>query len=219
MEKNKTIVLAGAGGHALSLLENMPHPERVAGYLAPQPSPGIDLPWLGPDSQAAVLASEGYIFHIAFVYASVPMMDKRRRIIDEYEKSGASFATIIAPTAIVTPHCLIGEGAAVLAGAIVNRAKIGRNAIINTGAIVEHDCSIGDNTFIGPGVTIGGATSIGHDCFIGLGASIRNGITIAPGICVGMGSVVTRNLSAPGIYAGNPLRHFPISSIHHLPSE
>ncbi|MDE5975762.1 MAG: NeuD/PglB/VioB family sugar acetyltransferase [Muribaculaceae bacterium] len=203
-------ILVGGGGHALSLLESLPETLSVIGYAALSPSQNIKLEWLGNDATDTTILSLPHPFHIAFIYAGSPLMDKRRGIISRYEKAGARFVTIIAPSAIVTPNSVIGEGSAILAGAIVNRASLGRHVVVNTGAIVEHDCEIGDNTFIGPGAVLGGGVRIGNDCFIGLGARIRNGITIGPGVTVGMGAIVTRNLSKPGIYHGFPLRHHPI---------
>ena len=199
------IVLVGGGGHALSLIEATGS-QHFAGYTAMQPADKIDIDWLGDDAAAASLAAKGHLFHMAFVYAGLPVMRKRRALIEMYEQAGAQFATIIAPTAIVTPHCRIAEGSAVLHGAIITRATIGRNVIINTGAIVEHDCVIGDNSFIGPGVVMGGGVEIGDDCFIGLGAKLKNNIKIASGVSVAMGAVVTRDLLQPGIYHGTPLR-------------
>ena len=208
MENHDTlsgIVLAGAGGHALSLIEAA-GTQPFAGYTAPVNADNLPLVWLGDDSEAADLASKGHTFHIAFVYAGLPVMNKRRRLIEIYEKAGARFATLIASTAIVTPNSHIAEGCAVLNGAIINRATLGKNVIVNSGAIVEHDCIIGDNTFIGPGAVIGGGVTIGRDCFIGLGARVKNGITIADGVSVAMGAVVMRDLTEPGIYHGTPLR-------------
>lgn len=239
--KMNKIVFAGAGGHALSLLEAISDPECVAGYTAPAESDvlsasdsrgacGETAPkWLGDDKAAGELARAGYLFHIAFVYHGLPVMAARRRLIEQYReaigraradsyvddspdggsycgKAISGFATIIAPTAIVTPHSTICEGAAVLNGAIVNRAYIGEHSVVNSGAIVEHDCRIGSNTFIGPGVVMGGGVSVGDDCFIGLGSHIKNGVTIAPGVTVAMGANVTRDLTEPGIYHGTPLR-------------
>lgn len=203
-------ILAGAGGHALSLMEFAG--ERIYGYLAPDSSPVMPKPWLGTDDDARRFVEEGYPIHIAFVYAGLPLMHKRAALIKRYEEAGAGFETLIAPTAIVTPNARIGEGTAVMAGAIVNRAILQSHIIVNSGAIVEHDCLIGENTFIGPGAVIGGFTEIGRDCFIGLGARVGNNIKIGPGITVAMGAVVNKNLEEPGIYHGFPLRHFKVKS-------
>lgn len=198
-------MLAGGGGHALSLLEAIPDPDSIVGYTAPAAAAAMPLEWLGDDSIVPILKKDNK-FHIAFVYAGLPLMDKRRRIIEQYEEYGAGFASIIASSAIVTPHSTLADGVAIMNGAIINRATIGRHVVVNTGAIVEHDSEIGSNTFIGPGAVMGGGVKIGRDCFIGLGSKIKNGVSIASEVTVGMGSVVTTDLTEPGIYHGNPLK-------------
>lgn len=202
------VILVGAGGHALSLGEFAS--QEIYGYLALEDSPEMPGIRLGDDSEASALAEAGYQFHIAFVYAGLPVMAKRRHLIEKYEEAGAKFKTLIAPTAIITPNSAIGEGCAILNGAIINRANLGSHVIVNSGAIVEHDCNVGDNSFIGPGAVVGGFTSIGRNCFIGLGARIGNGLVIADNISIAMGAVVNKNLTEPGIYHGNPLRLFKI---------
>lgn len=209
MGKKDKIVLVGGGGHALSLLEAVADVKSIRGYIALEPSSLMPLEWLGDDGAALSLRVDSR-FHIAFVYSGLPVMTLRRSIIEKYETMGASFASLIAPTAVITRNSELADGCAVLNLAVVNRARIGRNVVINTGAIVEHDCEIGSNTFIGPGVVIGGGVNIGRDCFIGLGARVRNGVTIASGVTVGMGCNVNDNLDRPGIYHGNPLRFHPL---------
>lgn len=208
-ENKKRIVLAGGGGHALSIVETLPLSE-FAGYIALAPSENMPLPWLGDDTDVASLAAYGHPFHMAFVYEGFPVMDKRKRLIKQYEQAGAKFTTIIAPSAIVTPRSEVGKGTAILHRAVINRANLGKNVVVNTGAIVEHDCNIGSNTFIGPGAVIGGGVTIGDDCFIGLGAKVKNGLKIVSGVTVAMGATVTRDLLEPGIYHGTPLRRYKI---------
>lgn len=205
-DNKRAIILCGGGGHALSVLEAVENPDDIAGYLALSESPLMQVKWLGDDSEASVYAAEGYLFHMAFVYSGLPVMDKRKALIKKYRKNGAEFASIIAPTAIITRNARVGKGSAILNRAIINRAELGENIVVNSGAIVEHDCSIGNNTFIGPGAIIGGGVTIGEDCFIGLGANIMNGVTIVSGVTVGIGVTVNRNLDEPGIYHGTPMR-------------
>lgn len=204
---DKKIIFAGAGGHALSLAEAVSDRDLIEGYISLADSPKMTGRRIGDDAAGlALVASGDFLFHIAFVYSGLPVMDKRKALISMYEEAGAHFATIVAASAIITPNSYIGEGSAILNGAIVNRACIGRHCVINSGAIVEHDCIVGDNTFIGPGTVIGGGVEIGSDCFIGLGAKVKNGVRISSGVTVAMGAIVDRNLEEPGIYHGQPLR-------------
>ncbi|MES2794775.1 MAG: CatB-related O-acetyltransferase [Bacteroidota bacterium] len=49
-------------------------------------------------------------------------------------------------------------------------------------------------------------TEIGHDVWIGQGVIIKQGVTIGDGAVIGMGSIVTKDMTAYGIYAGNPAK-------------
>lgn len=206
--KEREVIMIGAGGHALSLAEFAAN--RIAGYIANDRNPDMPAEWLGSDEIAEEFIRDGKSFHMAFVYSGWPVMKKRWELLEQYKNKGAQFVSLISPDAIVTPNSHIGEGSAVMTGAIINRAFLGENVIVNSGAIVEHDCEIGDNSFIGPGAVIGGFTKIGKNCFIGLGARLANGITIGDNISIAMGTVLNRNLKEPGIYHGLPLKRFKI---------
>ena len=206
--KSEEVILVGAGGHALSIAEF--GGDRIRGYLSKEPNPAMPGEWFGTDEDVPEVVEAGYPFHMAFVYSGLPVMQKRRELISFYKEAGARFVTLISPTAIVTPQSEIGEGSAVMQGAIINRACLGENVVVNSGAIVEHDCEVGENSFIAPGVVIGGFTKIGKNCFIGLGARIGNGLKIVDDVTVAMGAVVNRNLTEPGIYHGFPLKRFKL---------
>lgn len=206
MKAEKELIMVGAGGHALSIAEFASH--RISGYLAHEENAAMPGFWLGDDDARHEYIAKGTQFHMGFVYSGLPRMSSRAKLIKEYEDSGAEFATLISPYAVVTENSEVGAGSAVMSGAIINRATLGKNVIVNTGAIVEHDCTVGDNTFIGPGAVIGGFTKIGRNCFIGLGARVSNGITIADDVTVAMGAIVSRSLTEPGIYHGCPLKRF-----------
>ena len=49
-------------------------------------------------------------------------------------------------------------------------------------------------------------TQIGHDVWIGQNALIKQGISVGTGAVIGMGSVVTKDVPAYSIVAGNPAR-------------
>jgi acetyltransferase-like isoleucine patch superfamily enzyme len=49
------------------------------------------------------------------------------------------------------------------------------------------------------------ATRLGDRVYVGSNATILP-VTICSDVVIGAGSVVTRDISAPGIYAGNPAR-------------
>ena len=109
--------------------------------------------------------------------------------------------------ASVSKQASIGKGTVVFAGAVVQtRAQIGYGVIINTGATVDHDCVIYDFAHICPGVHLAGNVKVGERTMIGIGSCVIQGVTIGPDITVGAGSVVTEDLTTPGVYVGCPAR-------------
>lgn len=104
--------------------------------------------------------------------------------------------------------------------------RAGAGVFMNMGCVIL-DCAwitIGDRVLMGPGVQIYGAThpldpairatgkenakpvTIGNDVWIGGGAIICPGVTVGDGVTIGAGSVVTRDIPANVLAAGNPCR-------------
>jgi len=130
---------------------------------------------------------------------------------------GLTPATLVNPSAILSPSAAIGDGTVVMAGAVINAdARVGRNCIVNTGAIIEHDCAIGDHVHISPGAVLGGAAGVGSFTLIGTGVIALPGAEIGEGAVVGAGAVVLRGVPAyatavgvPAKVIGNPGRPCP----------
>lgn len=194
-------ILIGGGGHARSVAEAM-GPETFDGYTALEES-GIPLgiPYIGTDSAATDIDCS---VHIAIGFNNGCRLSLRRRIIDFFKDKPA--VTVVSPRAVVTSNSILGDGCAVMINAVVNRSVLGRHCVVNTGAIVEHDCRIGENVFIAPGVILCGEVTVGDDVFIGAGSVIRNGVRICAGASVGMGAAVTADITVPGLYVGYPAR-------------
>jgi len=206
----KKILLIGGGGHARSVIEAM-GAGKFAGYvaLAPATEP-LPVTYLGTDEYVSGHTSpDDYDIHIAVGFGANGSLLLRREIIGTYSRFNA--ASLVAPSALLTPTSTIGAGTAVMSRAIVNRSSVGNHCVINTGAIVEHDCHIADNVFIGPGAILCGEVTVGNDVFIGAGAIIRQGLRIPDNTVVGMGAVVLQSPEISGTYVGNPAHIKPDS--------
>ncbi len=119
--------------------------------------------------------------------------------------------------------CTIGENTFI--GPFVEiqqNAAIGKSCKVQSHAFVCEGVTIGDHCFIGHGVMFindlfssggpaGGnkskwrTTSIGNNVSIGSNATILP-VTICDGVVIGAGSVVTKDITQKGIYAGNPAK-------------
>lgn len=119
----------------------------------------------------------------------------RWNIHRQLKHKNAKLATLIHPSAIISPYAKIGNGTVIMPGAIINAyAEIGDACIINTGAIVEHDCKIADAVHVAPGATLSGNVTIGQESWFGVGATARQGTTIGSKVTVGAGAVVVKDI-------------------------
>ena len=197
-------ILVGGGGHALSLLEILPDSRMIAGYADLRPSSIMRIPFLGTDDDILEKFSpDEYDVHVTLVYTLDVNLQLRKKIINRY--NGFHKHTFLAQSAVVSHKSELSEGCLVMERTVVNHSIIGKNTVINTGAIIEHGCKIGDNCFVGPGVILCGGVTIGDNTLIGAGAVVRDGLSIAPDCTIGMGSLVVSNIILPGLYYGSPV--------------
>ncbi len=103
----------------------------------------------------------------------------------------------------------LSEGVEVGACTVIHRGTIddtiiGENVKIGSNCSIGHNCIVGRDTMITAGVNIAGSVRIGEGCWIGVGSAIRDNITICDGVRIGHGSVVTKSITEPGTYFGNP---------------
>ena len=133
-----------------------------------------------------------------------PMRLRRSR---ELAAAGRRLVTVAGPSAVVSRHAIVETGCFIGELSYVGpRARIGVATIVNTGALVEHDCVIGAGCHVSVDVTIAGGCRLADEVTIFSGATLRNRVSIAAGIVVGAGAVVCEDLTAPGTYVGIPAR-------------
>lgn len=122
-------------------------------------------------------------------------------------EKGMKPATLIHPQSHVTSDAVLNEGSQILINATVcSRARIGRQAIINSSSSIDHECQIDDGVHIGPGSVLSGCVSVGSCTFIGSGSVVLPRITIGKHSIIGAGSVVTKNIPDGVVAFGNPCR-------------
>ncbi len=85
--------------------------------------------------------------------------------------------------------------------------QIGKNCVLTGCTILAHDAST--NKFLGlkyGEMSITQPVIIEDDCFIGYGSIVLMGIKIGKGSIVGAGAIVTHDVPANSVVAGNPAR-------------
>lgn len=114
---------------------------------------------------------------------------------------------LIHPRAWVSDTANIGNGTQILGMAAISEfVTIGKNCIINTSAIVDHDCILGDGVHIMPGATLAGCVEVGDFASIGSGAVVLPRVRIGQSAIVGAGAVVTKDIPPGDTVVGVPAR-------------
>lgn len=134
----------------------------------------------------------------------------RQSQIEYAHKLGWTIATLIAPSASISTSASISVGSFVAHHSHVGPlAEIGVGCIVNTSAVIEHECIIGDFSHISVHSTVAGRSKIGRFAFIGAGATVIDGLTLGDDITVGAGGVVITSIKESGTYIGVPARMMP----------
>lgn len=129
------------------------------------------------------------------------------KIREKFQVELNDVVTLIHPDATISRRVKIGDGSAVMAGAIINSdTVIGKGCIINTGASVDHDCVVGDYVHIAVGSHLCGTVTVGNGTWIGAGATVSNNVSICSDCMIGAGAVVVNDIRESGTYVGVPAR-------------
>lgn len=202
----KPLVLVGGGGHCKSVIDAaLGAGFDIQGILDLPQYKGqkiFDHEVIGSDDDIPL-----YVAYCDFIVTLGFIKDPahRIRLHQKIENAGGHFATIIASTSHVSRFAEIGEGTVILHQACVNAgAKIGKGCIINTMANIEHDAWIGDYCHISTGVMVNGDCKVGEKTFLGSQCVMVNSTSIPDGCVFAAASMIRKNLTQKGIYAGNP---------------
>jgi UDP-perosamine 4-acetyltransferase len=202
-------IIVGASGHARVCLDILSALGRtVLGFCDDNPAlKGVFIdgyPVLGEiNAAAARFRNREVDFFVA-----VGNNRHRHELVNSLKLHGISpAATIIHPSAIISPRVTLGSGNFIGPGVIINTGAIIKNyAIINTGATLDHDNLIQNFAQISPGCNLAGNVTVEEFAFLGTGAVIIPHRTIGAHAVIGAGAVVTRDIPPGSTAVGVPAR-------------
>lgn len=130
-------------------------------------------------------------------------------------------ATRVWQYVVILPGAVIGADCNICSHCLIeNDVQVGNRVTVKSGVQLWDGLRLEDDVFIGPNVTFSNdpfprskqypaefaPTVVQRGASIGANATILPGITIGAGAMVGAGSVVTRDVPAGAVVAGNPAR-------------
>jgi sugar O-acyltransferase (sialic acid O-acetyltransferase NeuD family) len=200
------LLIFPCNGNAIEALDSLGHTHHLLGFVDDT-----------PEKQGTVV--HGYTVYSRDALARWPQAPilavagspasylSRRQIIEGLGLSANRFATLIHPTASISPLARVGRNVLIMAGVVItSNAVIGDHVCVLPNTVIHHDVVVGSWSLIGSNVTIAGGTAIGDNCYIGSGSSVINNIRVGERALVGLGSNVVRSVNVDAKIAGNPAR-------------
>ena len=202
------MLIAGAGGHAIEILNILPDQKIDQIYFFDNVSPEEKLIFnrfmvLNTEKQVENLFQSNPGFCLG-----VGSAKSRKILYNLLFGLGGQIETIIASTALISQfNVVLGLGLNVMHHVIMHpETKIGDGTLINSKSEIHHNVVIGEFCEIGPGAQILGKVAVGNECKIGSGAILLPGIQIGDGVVIGAGAVVTRNVQSGSKIKGIPAK-------------
>ncbi len=131
----------------------------------------------------------------------------RASYIAQVADLGATFATLVHPTARVSTKTAIAERCVVNGGVIIGaHTRFGRHVVVNRGALIGHHTEVDDFASIMPGANIAGSCRIGSRAYVGMSAIVIDHTTVGQRAVVGAGALVIDDIPDRCLAYGAPAR-------------
>jgi len=198
------VILIGGGGHAKVLVDTIEEASKleIVGFVAIDEHETLyRYPRLGNDDALPSVFASG----VRSAVLAIGDNRGRQRSMDILRRCGFKIVNVISTSAVVSKYATLGEGVAVLPGAVVNcDSRLEDGVIVNTNASIDHDSIVGPFAHVGPGVSIAGCVRIEEGVFLGAGSSVIPGVAIGSWTVIGAGAAVVSGLPSNVVAVGVP---------------
>lgn len=204
----KDLIIVGAGHLGLDIydlacainIHNALHQWRIKGFLndIPVDLSRFQLPMGILGTIEDWVPSENEVFALA-----IGSPAGKERVADKLKRRGASFETLISPTAGVNRTAVVEEGSIVFGGALIAAcARIGKFCSIGHSSIIGYDAQIGDYSNTAAFVNVYQDAIIGRRCQIWSQAVVLK--SVGDDAVVGACSCVARKVKSGATVFGVP---------------
>jgi len=198
------ILIYGGGGHGKALIDliQLIATYSIAGVVddgLPVGSSIMGVPVLGGSNILEQLVEQG-VHLAANAVGGIGNITSRINVFERLSKAGFTCPTLVHPTAFIELSAILSEGVQVMPHAYVgSESHVGFGAIVNTGAVVSHDCKLGDYANLSPGVILAGEVTVGTATLVGMGVTVNLRVKIGDRARIGNGATVKQDVLEGGI--------------------
>ena len=199
-----SLIIYGGGGHGKALIDLLRTlgSHQIAGIVddgMPAGSLVMGVPVLGGGELLSDLRRQGVALAVNAV-GGIGSAAVRGRVFERLQQNGFTCPAVIHPTAFVEPSASLSPGVQVFPFAYIGSdVQVGFGSIINTGAIVSHDCRIASYANISPGAILAGGVQIGERALVGMGVTINLQVQVGAGARIGNSAVVKQHVPENGL--------------------
>lgn len=170
--------------------------DDVEGAAARNP----DMPVLGTIDDCPIGADHACI-------VAVGTTPPRGAIASRLRARGATFTSVIHPTAWVAPSARIESGCILgpFAG-VAPFAELGPDVLLNTYASVGHHARIGAASVLSPYAVVNGRAVLGNDVFMGTHAVVTPGLSVGRRSKIAAGTALSRDCPPGSLVAASPAK-------------
>ncbi len=190
------MIIYGAGGHAKAVMEmaRALGAFRIIGVVDDNPAlqggSVLGYPILGTRASLPGLYEQG-VRLAANGVGGIVNIAVRINLFEMLAGHGFAFPALCHPRATVEDSAQVADGVQVFANAYVGSSSIlHERCMINTAAVISHDCEIGAYTHIAPGAMLAGHVHVGERALVGMGVTTAIGINIGSGARIGNGAIL-----------------------------
>ncbi|OGN73294.1 MAG: hypothetical protein A2X25_10715 [Chloroflexi bacterium GWB2_49_20] len=204
VEPEKSILIYGGGGHAKSVIDMVKSIGfyNIVGIIddnIPAQTNIMGIPVLGTRNILTKLREKG-VEKAANGVGGILDIKIRIKLFELLESEGFSLPKLIHPRATVETSAMVCEGVQVFANAYIGSETIlQQRCMVNTSAVVSHDCVIGAYSHIAPGAMLAGHVQVGEGSLVGMGVTTAIGIKIGNNVRIGNGAIIYSDIPAKTI--------------------
>jgi acetyltransferase EpsM len=209
------ILIYGGGGHGKSLIDlirllGIYHIVGVLDDGIPAGEDVLGLHVLGGSEVLPRLYAEGVRLAVNAV-GGIGNLGTRIRVFHKLAEAGFTCPAVVHPRAFVEASATLSPGVQVFAHAYVgSQARLGLGCIVNTSAILSHDCLLSDYANISPGAMLAGEVQIGAGALVGMGVTINLRVKVGAGARIGNGATVKEDVPERGVVGAGKTWPVPV---------